>query len=238
MQTGSELGRKSTSEARPRAASSYVSAIGVPVTLDMVPDYSEARDLFWDVWKGVVGSRPLLHQDDVWIVRELVKWMIQDEGGELRRDRGILLVGRHGCGKTSLMKAAVLFMRHYVSLISKSGSGYATNTSYTFAFRRVNDILLEVEKANSILALEKYFSGHLCLDDIGQMDENVMTYGTRFNIIETLINRRVGTRFLTLATTNLEPVDIRERYGPVVASRFNQMFTPLVFKSKTDYRKL
>lgn len=185
-------------------------------------EYRVARVLFWEIWKKLVDCTPKIDPQDVWIIRELIRWMIRDNEGMFSHKKGIILIGTYGCGKTTLLQAAKIFMKEY--------------TKTPFVFRRVNDILIEVAKKGNIDAMEPYFSGHLILDDIGQMEENIMIYGSRYNVIETIINRRVGTPYITLATTNIKPPEVREKYGPVVGSRFNQMFTPVIFKTKKDHR--
>ena len=192
-------------------------------------EYGDARIEFFLIWKEVIfGDRdfkanPYIDPQDAWIVREFVKWIIRDKTCIWNRERGILMSGTQGCGKTTLMKCGLIFSNRYLG------------TKYKM--KRVNDIMFEVEQEKSITVIESYFKNDWCFDDIGQMNEDVVAY-SKYNVVEMLINKRIVSKNITLATTNLKPTQLRERYGKVVASRINEMFTFVGFGSEKDCRTL
>lgn len=182
-------------------------------------DYATARTHFYSTWYRIVGNKPFLDSRDEWIPRELVKWIIKDPSCQLDLKKGILMCGTQGCGKTTMIKAAMVLSAH------------------DFQFRRIGAIKMEVEEFKSITALKPYFKGSWCFDDIGQENEDVVVF-SKHNIIKSLINTRITLSSYTHGTTNLMPGEIEERYGKVISSRFNEMFTPVVFESEQDCRKL
>lgn len=186
-------------------------------------EYGDARVAFYNIWSDLIGRKPYIDPRDAWIVREFVKWLIRDETCAIDLDKGIIMMGTYGCGKTTLMRCGQRFANYF--------------TKNTFGFKRIGTIILEVEAAKSISAINPYLTDNWCFDDIGQMNENVVVY-SKHNIVQTLINRRVENDYFTLATTNLKPEQIVELYGPVVASRFNQMFNVMAFSTEVDCRKL
>lgn len=184
--------------------------------------YEVARPIFYDFWRKLVDAPVHLDKYDAWIPREFLKWLIQDPSCELDLRKGIFMTGTHGCGKTTLMRTGQLFA---VKCLGES-----------YGFRTIFNIKKEVDSQKSITALDRYLRGDWCFDDIGQQDENVVIY-SKYNIVEMLICSRINTRYKTMATSNLLPAEISGRYGPVVASRFNQLFNPLVFQTNKDLRK-
>ena len=190
---------------------------------ERVLTYDQARIAFYAIWKKIVGNKIFISKEDAWIPQEFVKWMIEDETCDLDLKKGILMKGTQGCGKSTLMKAGMIFSHRYLK--------------HGFQFKRVNDIMFEIEEFKSITAVKPYFVGNWCFDDIGQMNEDVVVF-SKYNIVEMLVNRRIGSKYKTLATTNLNGEQIKETYGKVVASRFNEMFNPVFFKTDQDCRKL
>ena len=76
----------------------------------------------------------------------------------------------------------------------------------------------------------------LAIDDLGKEPAEVMNYGNIINPMVELIEKRYKRQLFTLATTNLTPRQIREKYGARMADRFNEMFNVVIFKSES-YRK-
>lgn len=187
-----------------------------------MPTYEEARSMFWHIWCDLVDAPIALADEDRWIPREFVKWLIQDQTCELDLKKGIFFFGTHGCGKTTLMRAGQIFAHRCL------GEPYG--------FRSIAKIKMEADSLKSIDAMNTYLRGDWCFDDIGQQDENVVIF-SRYNIVETLICDRISTRWKTIATSNLLPSEISERYGPVVASRFNQLFNVVGFQTPEDHRR-
>lgn len=185
-------------------------------------EYEHAKWIFNKLWKREAKSEISLDEQDKIIPMEFVKWLIQDPTGMVDQNKGIMITGIQGCGKSTMMKAGQLFL---------SGS---QKRSYDFI--RVEDIRKAILSEGNIKPIFKYEVGNWCFDDVGQMDENLNLMGTKYNIVESLINSRSSRSYITLATTNLTKDQMVKKYGPVVASRMNQMFTFLQFRTKVDRR--
>lgn len=191
---------------------------------DLKMDYDTARVEFYRIWRKNLGRKPMVHENDKWIIQNFVKWLISDPEGLFPTTKGLLFCGVQGCGKSELMRSGIEFSNRLKLREIK--------------FKRINAIFLEMSQGkNWAKALNPYLTGNWCFDDIAQMNEDVVVY-SKVNIVETLINYRVGKKWITLATTNLSPDEVEEKYGRTVASRFNQMFEAVEFETQTDYRTL
>lgn len=187
-------------------------------------DYETARVEFYKIWRKNLGRKPVVHENDKWIIQNFVKWIISDSDGVFSLDKGLLFCGVQGCGKSELMRSGIEFSNRFRLREMK--------------FARIGAIFLEMSQSkNWAKALTPYLTGHWCFDDIAQMNEDVVVY-SKINIVETLVNFRVGKKWITLATTNLSPDEVEGKYGRTVASRFNQMFEAVEFETQTDYRTL
>lgn len=143
---------------------------------------------------------------------------------KVSHEKGIMLMGRTGVGKTCLM-----------SIFAKLAS---------VAFAGCDDIRLEYEKSGSA-CIEKYGKRsfapdyntlystpdktkpiHYLLDDLGAEREAVF-YGKREEVMESIINHRYEmfeqTGMKTFLTTNLTMDMISERYGDRILSRIKGM---------------
>lgn len=187
-------------------------------------DYPRARVEFYRIWRKNLGKKPIVHENDRWIIENFVKWIISDPDGVFSPDKGLLFCGVQGCGKSELMRSGIEFSNKFGMRKMK--------------FARIGAIFLELNGAkNWAKAIEPYLTGHWCFDDMAQMNEDIVVY-SKLNIVETLVNYRVGNKWITLATTNLSPSEVEGKYGRTVASRFNQMFEAVEFETQTDYRTL
>lgn len=191
----------------------------------VIQDYSVARRAFWHIMKLNIKGDIILRDSDVHIIRNLILWLIKDPSCSWSLDKGILLCGSYGIGKSTIMKCASTYAYLHAA------------EDRVFNFARVNDILKAVDGFGKISEINKYTTGSWCLDDIGQMNEDVNLFGTKHNIVETLINDRVGKHIITHGTTNIKPHYFEEKYGRVVESRMHQMFNIIEMQGTTDHRK-
>ena len=63
----------------------------------------------------------------------------------------------------------------------------------------------------------------------------VMSYGNIMNPVIELLSKRYDAQLFTIVTTNLQPRQIRERYGERIAERLNEMMAKIVYRN-TTYR--
>lgn len=191
----------------------------------VIQEYFVARRAFWHIMKTNIKGDIVLQDPDVEIIKNMILWLIKDPSCAWSLDKGILLCGSYGIGKSTIMKCASTFAYLHAS------------EDRVFNFSRVNDIVKTVDSFGKISEINKYTTGNLCLDDIGQMNEDVNLFGTKHNIVETLINDRVGKHITTHGTTNIKPRYFEEKYGRVVESRMHQMFNIVEMTGTKDHRK-
>ena len=146
--------------------------------------------------------------------------------------KGILLSGPIGSGKTSIMKLLRFIVPHkrQYKIIP------CRNTVFSFnllGFKTIEDYGNE---------------GYYCFDDLGLepsgrhfgKDCNVMgeILLSRYDMYSKTLSLRVQSRSLTHATTNLNAKELEERYGNRVRSRMRELFNLIAFhENSMDKRK-
>lgn len=179
--------------------------------------------------KLLFGKDFKIYEDDKPIIFNLSNYFIRDYENCKREgidpDKGILLSGPVGCGKTSLMK----LLRHIVPHRRPYEVIPARNVA--FAFNHVGYKIIE-----------DYGEGHFyCFDDLG-VEPVGRHFGKDCNVLGEIILSRhelyLQCKIPTHATTNLNAVELEERYGERVRSRMRQLFNLIAFDVKTiDKRK-
>lgn len=142
---------------------------------------------------------------------------------------GLLLAGTCGNGKTTTMRA----VQSVIKLLN--------NTYYNRSGQRIGNRLLEAKEIAKLSDKDGQLTVYktvpvLFLDDLGREPTEVMRYGNVTSPITELLEYRYNQRLTTIVTTNLEPSEIREKYGDRIADRFNEMFA-LVSYTGVSYRR-
>lgn len=139
---------------------------------------------------------------------------------------GMLLCGQCGNGKTTLVKA----FQSLLNLLRLQNKWR-------------NEVWgMEIHNARDIARLCKdNWRGwqRLCgvqmlaIDDLGTEPTEVMDYGNVLNPVIDLLYKRYDEQLFTIVTTNLNPKDIRSKYGERIADRFNEMMERIIFANGT-----
>lgn len=179
--------------------------------------------------KLLFGKHFRIYEEDKGILFKLCNYMIQEkdycEKFKMDPSKGLLLTGPVGCGKTSiikLLKYLVPHQRPYEVIPCRN---------IIFAFNHIG-----------FKAIEDYGnSGFICFDDLG-VEPMGRFFGQDCNVVgEILISRyelMLRHKIRTHATTNLNAVELEERYGERVRSRMRQLFNLIAFDEGTrDKRK-
>ena len=139
-------------------------------------------------------------------------------------NKGILLTGPVGCGKTSFMKllSAITPKKKTFDLIP------ARNIAFEFADRGFS-------------VIEKYGNHKsFCFDDLG-VEPNGKHFGAECNVIgEVLLSRYdlfINHKVKTHATTNLNARELEDRYGNRVRSRMRAMFNLVGIESSAKDKR-
>lgn len=170
--------------------------------------------------KLMFGKKFKIHQEDREMLYKLCLYFIRDkarcEQMGIDVDKGLLLSGPVGCGKTSLMK----LLKHIVP--HQRPYEVIPCRNIVFGFNHIGYKTIE-DYGNS-----QFF----CFDDLG-VEPVGRHFGQDCNVMgEILLSRHelfINDRRKTHATTNLNAQEIEERYGNRVRSRMREMFNLVGF---------
>ncbi|MBV7532865.1 hypothetical protein [Chitinophaga sp. sic0106] len=156
----------------------------------------------------------------------------KDEGIDL--DKGVLLTGRIGCGKTSLIS----LMR---SLCTEAYRPTIISCrDISFEFGRIGFDLISRYSRNAFFPYSNIPRVH-CFDDLG-LETNINFWGNNCNVMaEILLSRYdmlIANKMLTHVTTNLNSQELEDLYGNRLRSRMRAMFNLIAFDpATTDKRR-
>ncbi len=200
-------------------------------------NYNYPEIIIWLENKGIemYGSNFKILESDQPIIYKLMAYFLKDEQSCLQNNidlnKGILLSGPIGCGKTTLMN----LMKHL------------TATEHKFYVKHCRDISYEFIQ-DGYEVIHKYSKGKLyvsepktiCFDDLGT-EKNLKYFGNECNVMaEILLSRYdvfIAKKIPTHLTTNLSASEIESAYGNRVRSRLRSMINLIGFhKSTIDKR--
>lgn len=201
-------------------------------------NYSDALQTVIMRGKELYGPKFQLFEEDRATVLKLLCWFLQDEAlapeEGLNLDKGILLTGPVGCGKSAIMKIICSIC----------------TPSWMFVIKPAPQISLEFAKEGyevidryTIKSITLYKAPRtICFDDLG-CETNIPYYGVTFNTLAEILPIRydlfVEHKMLTHITTNLNSAELEARYGVRLRSRMSHMFNLVAFpKTSIDKRKL
>jgi energy-coupling factor transporter ATP-binding protein EcfA2 len=181
--------------------------------------------------KLLFGEKFKIYEEDKDIILKLSSYFIKDkkscQKSGIDVEKGLLLSGPVGCGKTSLMK----LLRHLVPLQRPYEMIPCRNV--TFSFNHLGYKTIE-DYGNT-----KFY----CFDDLG-VEPPGRFYGKDCNVMgEVLLSRhelflQTKHKIKTHATTNLNAEELEDRYGNRVRSRMRELFNLVAFdETAGDKRK-
>jgi len=174
--------------------------------------------------KLLFGKNFKIYEEDEVVLYKLCIYFIRDfqacEKLNIDPNKGILLSGPVGCGKTSLMKLLRYIVPH------QKPYELIPARNITFAFNNIGYKTIQ-EYGNS---------SFYCFDDLG-IETTGRHFGKNCNVMgEILLSRYdlfLQRKIRTHATTNLNAQELEERYGNRVRSRMRQMFNLISFDAKS-----
>lgn len=179
--------------------------------------------------KMMFGKNFKVYEEDEVVLYKLCIYFIRDFEAcaklNIDPNKGILLSGPVGCGKTSLMK----LLRHIVP--HQKSYELIPARNITFAFNNIGYKTIQ-EYGNS---------NFYCFDDLG-VETTGRHFGKDCNVMgEILLSRYdlfLQRKIRTHATTNLNAQELEDCYGNRVRSRMRQLFNLIAFdKESVDKRK-
>jgi len=180
--------------------------------------------------KGMLlfGKKFKIHEEDEIIIFKLCIYFIRDydycKKFDIDINKGVLLSGPVGCGKTSLMT----LLKHIVPHQKPYEVIPARNIAFSF-----NNLGYSI--------IEDYGDHNFyCFDDLG-VEPTGRHFGKDCNVMgEVLLSRYdlfLKNNIKTHATTNLNAEELEDRYGNRVRSRMRQLFNLVGFdKGSLDKR--
>lgn len=195
-------------------------------------DYSEVVTWIDNKGKELYGKKKFkIFESDLPVIYRLIAYYLKDEEAAFHYgidlEKGIMLAGPVGCGKTSLL----------------SVMKYLTPTPHKFSVKPCRDISFEFIK-DGYQVIDRYANGRLytsepkiyCFDDLG-VENNLKYYGNECNVMaEVLLSRYdifISKRLPTHITTNLSASEIEQHYGIRVRSRLRQMMNLIAYDKNT-----
>tara|TARA_B100000378_G_scaffold278000_1_gene279850 strand:- start:2613 stop:3275 length:663 start_codon:yes stop_codon:yes gene_type:complete len=179
--------------------------------------------------KMMFGKNFKIYEEDEVVLYKLCIYFIRDFEAcaklNIDPNKGILLSGPVGCGKTSLMK----LLRHIVP--HQKSYELIPARNITFAFNNIGYKTIQ-EYGNS---------NFYCFDDLG-VETTGRHFGKDCNVMgEILLSRYdlfLQRKIRTHATTNLNAQELEERYGNRVRSRMRQLFNLIAFDSNVKDKRV
>lgn len=121
-------------------------------------------------------------------------------------DKGIMIVGKNGVGKTLILKSFC----NTVALLST-----------------LNITQIHAKKIQKMVLLKEdgfYERRPLLIDDLGKEQKEFIDYGTKISPIPDLLSLRYDNGALTFATSNYNMTTLEKYYGTTITDRFKEMF--------------
>lgn len=153
------------------------------------------------------------------IIGQIVLWYCNDNRFKGNINKGIILSGNCGTGKT--MTIEILFD---IIEFGDKKKPLLINVRDLQSIYMKNDI-------DSIDRLKKRFL--IMIDDVGVESTDVKNYGNTLEPFNDLFDYRYRNRLETIITTNLTPEKIKEFYGDRILDRFKEMFNEYVYEFKS-----
>jgi hypothetical protein len=202
------------------AAQSYAEHINFPWCVEFL----ERRG------KEQFGEKFIIRRSDYDVIYKLLVYFIGDKDEAARlglaSDKGLLLTGPVGCGKTSLMSLMRFVPPPERNHIVKS----CRDISFDF-IRDGYDVIARYSRLSFHNQQPKIY----CFDDLG-CEQAFKYFGNECNVLaEILLSRYdyfISEGMITHVTTNLSATELEKIYGNRLRSRMRQMFNLVSFDSK------
>ncbi|MBP2284802.1 DNA replication protein DnaC [Flavobacterium sp. CG_23.5] len=185
--------------------------------------------ILWLEKKGVelYGNHFKILESDHPIIFKLIAYFLKDEQTcfqfNINLNKGIMLSGPVGCGKTSLMN----IMKHLTPIEHKFYVKPCRDISFEF-IQDGYEIIHKYSKGRQYQSEAKT----ICFDDLG-IENNLKYFGNECNVMaEILLSRYdlfTSKKLQTHITTNLSASEIETHYGNRVRSRLREMVNLIAY---------
>ena len=187
----------------------------------------QAEDVLMAAYQAEIDFRHRTFEDDESTrenIKRVAKFLTDDN-----QKFGMIFLGLCGNGKTTMLYAfqqSVNYLNRQKLFADSSQVGIQIMDA-----KEIAGIAKDVKEFRTIKNRPM-----LAIEDMGREPTEVLDYGNVLNPVIDLIEYRYDAQLFTIITTNLNPSEIRAKYGARVADRFNEMLESIVFKNQS-YRK-
>ncbi len=227
-----QLKREKEASGRMKA---YIEKLNAPkIFISLTPE--QMFEVFKIRANQIINGVFIIDQDNVLIIKKLCLYFTKSPDCEkygIDLNKGIMLAGGLGTGKTTIMKAFTLNQRQ--SYVMKK----CRHIGYDFAENGFKII----KHFDYIETCPENMYGQteigICFDDLGTEEER-KHWGNNINAMAEILQNRYDTipNYQTHITTNLNANQIEEIYGQRVRSRTREVFNLLSFEiNSIDRRK-
>jgi DNA replication protein DnaC len=194
--------------------------------------YNYKEVIIWLEKKGIeqYGNHFKILETDYPIIFKLIAYFLKDEQKCLEYgialNKGIMLSGPVGCGKTALMN----LMKQL------------TPAAYKFSVKPCRDISFEFIKEGYeiIHKYSKTAPKTICFDDLG-IENNLKYFGNECSVMAEILLFRydlfTSRKLQTHITTNLSASEIEQTYGNRVRSRLRSTLNLIAFDKETKDKR-
>jgi len=148
------------------------------------------------------------------VLNTIFDWIL----GKYEPDKGFVLFGTYGTGKSSIMKAAMKLIFHIYGKSDIQPLGI--NEPKYITSKKLARLFIDNEK---VKINELIYAKLIGIDDFGYESKEVRTFGTIVFPFEEILMERYDKKKIILATTNLKPEQIEKAYGGHILDRLKQM---------------
>jgi len=190
--------------------------------------YPDFRDLFQSFGNVCLYSRNqnkdfVIDKNNEPIIKQLYLYLTNDStfGGDL--EKGIMLQGKYGCGKTVLFETYSMLYNHIIR---------------KFSLRRpLLTFIKSVELQEQIIQQSAKTWAHrqVIIDEFGRESKTVQDYGNVMRPVSELLSLRSDAGTTTHGTTNftLETLSSEDFYGAMIGDRLRMMFNFITMKGES-----
>lgn len=185
-------------------------------------DFGKVRSGLTDAIKHFEPNYRELHKD---VIDNLTRYLMRSDDFTGDLNKGLMLMGQTGTGKTLMLSAFALMMKYVHRKNLKIKTGF------------------EIEQLMRSTSQQPVEFGYSCfgIDDLGEEHDSVKVYGTEISVgIELLTIRHkefMQKGSLTFCTTNCNREDLKAKYGPRIDSRIDEMFNVIPVTGKDNRKK-
>lgn len=170
------------------------------------------------------------------IINQLFYYFTQNSKGNLNLQKGILLCGEVGVGKSKTMEA----FKEFVYVAAKRTNAEVKESYIIATANQVSEEWQDTGRVDRYLRNRNSFRGrpfNVCFDDLGMEPIPTTHMGTARNVLEYVLHERYryfvkeGTR--THITTNLDTDAFAGLYGKATQDRLREMFNIVRWKGES-----